>query len=112
MKKKIAMVLVILIMGSSVTYAQQYEYHGYIPHLIMGPAGIAGGVILLVATDSDSIGQTFGWILFGAGVLDLGIALLLIGIGEPAFVQNNPILKHVSLGVAPDKAFIGASFDF
>lgn len=105
------MVLVILIMGSSITYAQQYEYHGYVPHLIMGPVGIAGGVILLVATDSD-LGQTCGWILIGAGVLDLGIGFLLMALDEPAFTQNNPILKHISLGVAPDRAYIGASFDF
>jgi hypothetical protein len=113
MKKRIVMVLVILILGSSITYAQQYEYHGYGPHLIMGPIGIAGGITLLVITDSDSmLGQTFGWVLIGAGVLDLGLAFLFMGLGEPAFVQNNPILKHVSLGVAPDKVYIGASFDF
>jgi hypothetical protein len=111
MKKKIAMVFLVLTLGCSVTYAQGYEYHGYVPHLIAGPIGIVGGGIILFMDSSDT-GQMWGWILLGAGVLDLSIGLILKAVDEPAFVQNNPILKHTSLSITPEKTFIGASFSF
>ncbi|MDR1398942.1 MAG: hypothetical protein LBJ41_03360 [Treponema sp.] len=106
MKKKIAMVLLILVLGRGTTYAFSYA-----PHLIMGPIGIAGGIVFLT-TDPSDMGQIFGWTFIIAGGLDLFLGFLGMAIDEPAFAQNDPVLKHVSLSMTPDKLFIGASFDF
>jgi hypothetical protein len=114
MKKKIAALLVVFIMGSTVAYAQDYEYQGYLPHLIAGPIGIAGGGILLFTSEPDSTGQMLGWILLGAGVLDLGLGLLFWALDEPAYiseVQNNPVLQYVSLSAGNDRVYLGARFD-
>jgi hypothetical protein len=113
MKKKIAALLVVFILGSNVAYAQGYEYQGYLPHLIAGPIGIAGGGILLLTSEPDSMGQTFGWILLGVGALDLVFGLVFMALDEPAFiseVRNDPVLKHVSLRAGIDRVYLGASF--
>jgi hypothetical protein len=55
-----------------------------------------------------------GWILLGAGVLDLGLGLLFWALDEPAYiseVQNNPVLQYVSLSAGNDRVYLGARFD-
>jgi hypothetical protein len=118
MKKKIALFLIILMVGSWCLYAEESEASG------LGPiAGAIAGVALLIVVI---------WALVANSVAEApkdDSQPSLASSDEPSFahttvkpsktgtqpigkVLNNPMLKHTMFGVAEDAVFIGARFSF
>ena len=126
-KKNLFVLLLFFIIGSSSIHAWEYpEFQGLL---------IGGGVAFVILppltnsiTDSESGGTTdaicysVGGILIAGGLIWMIIDIVTSsdsGGGDWTDVEDfssrkrfNPIIEHFSLGILPNKVFIGANFKF
>ena len=122
MKKKIAILLILVFLGSSALWASGANVVG----IVFGGIFTTGGVAnLAVMTNSFLKGDDMN------GLICFGIAGVCLGLGIPLLVHNikvqsnqskanrfaqmldeNPFLKHVSFGTNGKDTYLGVNFSF
>jgi hypothetical protein len=106
MTKKIVAVVVLLLLVCGGAFAGPFAGMGWAFFL-----GGTTGVIMGYALDYHVM-DLGSYILLGGGGLIILLDLALSDDSSMAQAKSNPILKHVSFGVAPTAAYIGVRFSF
>jgi hypothetical protein len=113
MKKKIAMVLIILMLSSAFAWADNMA-----TGLEIAGAGVALGLLrFFVVQPSGSfyVNESIGYGMLGLGVIFVisGVWLALTPDEYYAqVIEDNPVLRHVSLGANNEQVYLGARFSF
>ena len=91
MRKTIAVMLFVVILGVGAgiinVHAQNYEFGGYMPHIVAGLLGMATGGLIMGLSDGDDSMLTGGAIVGGIGVADLLLGTLFMAVDAPAYVK-------------------------
>ncbi|MDR2478528.1 MAG: hypothetical protein LBD48_04360 [Treponema sp.] len=122
MKRLVAVLLITLLAGSGSLWAADFwgfGNKGYSTIMNVSCIGIGGVLAAVPLFDEDMGKEPYKYYLWGAGG---GFALLgLIGLlydatsGGDSYaqaVEDNPILKHVSLGTTGEQTYVGVRFRF
>ena len=119
MKKKIALLLIILMVGSWCLYADGSEEVGVGP-IVGGILGVALVICLVwwmveVSSVSEAPNDDSQPVLASSGEPSLAPAAIepsRPGTKSIGNILNNPMLKHSMFGVDEDAVFVGARFSF
>ena len=119
MKKKIALFLIILMVGSWCLYADESAEVGVGP-IVGGILGVALVICLIwwmveVSSVSEAPNDDSQPVLASSGEPSLAhteVKLSKAGTRPISNILNNPMIKHTMLGVTEDAVFVGARFSF
>jgi hypothetical protein len=113
MKRLIAVALIMLIVGGGGLWAMDKD------KAILGVDAMGAGAILI------AVPLVLGWddwtattlYVTGGIIGGLGLVLCIYGLvaDDPSYaqaVEDNPILKHVSLGTSGEQTYVGVRFSF
>jgi hypothetical protein len=112
MKRLVAVLLIALLAGSSLWAVDDNK-------IIVGADAMGAGAILIalpLVFDWDAQTTTV-MVVSGAILGGLGLAVFIAGLvaDDPSYaqaVEDNPILKHVSLGTTGEQTYVGLRFRF
>jgi hypothetical protein len=116
MKKKIAVLLVVFLLGGSALWADSLSFWGGLTFVVVGSA-MAVTPVAFIGGDVSAPGSLVIEGL-GLGFIIGGIIWMIAGPGDDsdsdshAMLKENPILEHVSFGTTGEQTYIGVHFNY